>query len=401
MHYAVPVALASRGLLARLFTDIYCPFTAPNLLARCVPKEIARFLARRASGLPFHSVTSFPLLGLQYYARARRCHSGSERLQAYLWGSSRFNEAVIRHGLRRANVIYAYNSTALELFLHARETGRTRILERTIAPKIVEKQILEVERESWIGWDAELEDSDLIQSFADRESHEWALADLILCGSDFVRGRLIAQGVRPQLVRVVPYGVEPRAPVRAVKQSGRLQVLFVGAVGLRKGVPYLLEAARLLRDEPIDFRLVGALPRDRRGIANAPPNVVFTGPKTRAAVREEFERADVFLLPSLCEGSATVCYEALAAGMPVITTINAGSVVRDTQDGYIVPIRDGHAIASRLRALAQSRELLASMSECAREHSRHFSITEYGENVIHAMEALTAGEARERCGSCC
>ena len=55
--------------------------------------------------------------------------------------------------------------------------------------------------------------------------------------------------------------------------------------------------------------------------------------------------ADVFLLPFICEGSAMVTYEALSWGLPVITTHNAGSIVRDTVDGWLVPYRDSEAIA--------------------------------------------------------
>ncbi len=73
------------------------------------------------------------------------------------------------------------------------------------------------------------------------------------------------------------------------------------------------------------------------------------------------------LLPSLCEGSATAVYEALAAGLPVICTPNTGSVVRHGIDGYIVPIRDVHETAQILRQLADNPALLARMSESARE----------------------------------
>src|SRR5258708_18778933 len=125
MHYAAPVALARRGLLNRLFTDLYCPFVAPRLLARLVPKEINRFFARRAAELSRHSVTSFPKFGFQYYARVRRSKSARQRLQTYLWAGSGFNREVIRHGLGEANYVYAYNSAALELFLHARDAGMT------------------------------------------------------------------------------------------------------------------------------------------------------------------------------------------------------------------------------------------------------------------------------------
>jgi glycosyltransferase involved in cell wall biosynthesis len=92
--------------------------------------------------------------------------------------------------------------------------------------------------------------------------------------------------------------------------------------------------------------------------------------------------ADVFVLPSVCEGSATVCYEALAAGLPVITTPHAGSVVRDGLDGYIVPIRDSGAIAQKLERLASDPELLTAMAANAAARAREFTIARYAERLL-------------------
>src|SRR6185503_19097558 len=71
----------------------------------------------------------------------------------------------------------------------------------------------------------------------------------------------------------------------------------------------------------------------------------FLGRVPRAGMVSEFARADVLVLPSLAEGSAEVTYEALACGVPVITTPEAGSVVRDGVEGRIVPSRDPEALA--------------------------------------------------------
>jgi glycosyltransferase involved in cell wall biosynthesis len=85
---------------------------------------------------------------------------------------------------------------------------------------------------------------------------------------------------------------------------------------------------------------------------------------TRQEVRRHYQWADVFVFPSLCEGSAMVTYEALAAGLPVITTPNAGSVVRDGVDGFIVPIRDAEAIAAKLDLLARDPSPGPDIGEC-------------------------------------
>jgi glycosyltransferase involved in cell wall biosynthesis len=94
------------------------------------------------------------------------------------------------------------------------------------------------------------------------------------------------------------------------------------------------------------------------------------------------------VFPSLCEGSATVTYEALAAGLPVITTPHAGSVVRDGREGFVVPIRDVDALAARIDLLAGDPELVAQMSRAARQRSREFSWPRYGERLVSALQQI-------------
>ena len=103
----------------------------------------------------------------------------------------------------------------------------------------------------------------------------------------------------------------------------------------------------------------------------------------------EYEWADVFLLPSICEGSATAVYEALAAGLPVVCTENAGSVVRDGIDGFIVPIRDGTAIAKAITTLADNVGMRAAMSESAVARAADFTVDRYGKRLLSALSSLT------------
>src|SRR5262249_11308352 len=96
--------------------------------------------------------------------------------------------------------------------------------------------------------------------------------------------------------------------------------------------------------------------------------------------------ADVFLLPSVCEGSATVTYEALAAGLPVVCTPNTGSVVRDGVDGFIVPVGDVDAIVERLERLADP-SLRAEFSVRARGRAAEFTLDAYRRRLLAALQA--------------
>jgi glycosyltransferase involved in cell wall biosynthesis len=229
---------------------------------------------------------------------------------------------------------------------------------------------------------------------ADRERSEWRLADLVICASDFVRDGVIASGGDAGKCVVVPYGVDASdyKPNPAANDPGHksdaLNVLFAGGVGLRKGVPYLFEAMRGLGDASIRCRVVGGWSVDEGFLrSQCPPNVELVGAVPRSAMQKEYARADVFCLPSLCEGSATVIYEALAAGLPVVTTSSSGSIVRDGVEGIIVPARDAGSIAAAFERL-QDRSVLAEMARAASVRSQFGSLAAYSQRLLDALDRV-------------
>jgi len=108
----------------------------------------------------------------------------------------------------------------------------------------------------------------------------------------------------------------------------------------------------------------------------------LTGPAPRSDIAQHFAWADVFLLPSICEGSATVTYEALGFGLPVVCTPNAGSVVRDGLDGFIVAGAGCHGHCGRIEQLAQDLELRAQMAANAKARAAEFTVGAYGQRLL-------------------
>ncbi|MGC4048696.1 MAG: glycosyltransferase family 4 protein [Paludibaculum sp.] len=222
-----------------------------------------------------------------------------------------------------------------------------------------------------------------------REKAEWEAASLVVCGSEYVRDGIRSVGGPWHKCVVVPYGVgrggERPGTVRESPRARRLRVLFVGGVGLRKGIQYLAKAASLLSDTEFEFRAVGGIGLAEQGRRAVSKYIQLRGPVPRSEVSAEFAWADVFVFPSLCEGSATVCYEALRSGLPVIATPNAGSVVRDGVDGFIVPVRDPQAIARKLIRMVDEPGLLERMSRSALERASEFTVEKYGARLIEAL----------------
>lgn len=397
MHYAVPRILQEAGLLDRLFTDVCAVKGWPSLLRRLVardlqPQELRRLLGRVPEGVPPSRITAFTAFGLEYALRLRRARNTSESTATYLWGGERFNALVVGHGLGKARVLYGYNGASSGLFEEGRRRGLKLILEQTIAPYEVEARILSRDDSLQAGWRQASAEGDAAGLIA-REEREWALADMILCGSDFVREGVVSCGASPAKCVVVPYGVDLRRYHSLAGQSERreehFKVLFMGGVGLRKGVPYLFEAMGKLAGLPIRCRVVGPfLVQEGFLRAQNPPNVELVGPVPRDGAVEEYRRADAFCLPSLCEGSATVTYEALAAGLPVITTANSGSIVRDGVEGLIVPAQDASALASAIERLYRDRPLRLQMSGAALQRSDYGSFAAYSRRLLAAVESL-------------
>lgn len=391
MHYAVARILHGAGRLERLYTDLCATKGWPALLRRCVPPAlrpppVARMLSRVPNGLPPERIRAFAGLGIAYALRRAAEPRRAEVNPTDLWAARSFAAHVQREGLEGASALYTFNQAALELLVLARERGLRTVLEQTSPPLSLEAKIVSEEAAAFPGWEDFDHDERWLDAVAQRERDEWNAADLIVCGSPFVRDTLAAEAPTPRCV-VVPYGVDAGAgaPARETRAGG-LRVLTAGIVGLRKGSPYVQAAARALRGTA-EFRMVGAAPLKPRALASLRRDLDLVGAVPRPEMARHYAWADLFLLPSLCEGSATACYEALASGLPVIATHNAGSVVRDGIDGFVVPLRDVDAIVERITLLAADRARLREMSARARERGLEFDLARYGQRLLDALAA--------------
>jgi glycosyltransferase involved in cell wall biosynthesis len=83
-----------------------------------------------------------------------------------------------------------------------------------------------------------------------------------------------------------------------------------------------------------------------------------------------------------------VNYEAMACGLPVITTQNSGSIVRDGKDGFVVPIRDSQALAERVEELLLDRDRLSAMSRSALDRIESFTLEKYGQQLESLIRDL-------------
>ncbi|WP_313528131.1 glycosyltransferase family 4 protein [Shinella sp.] len=392
MHYAVARILAKEGRLGHFFTDICGTKSWPALLRRLpptlLPRPVQRLVGRVPSGVPPELITDFPLFGVRSAIRRLRIEDAAEETSHAVWAGSRFSTLVAARGFHNAAGLYAYSGDALEQMRAAKRQGLWVAVEQMIAPRTVVESILAEEMRHFPDWAGPPLPNSHAGIFADRERAEWALADCIVCPSEFVRDHVVAEGGPAERCVVVPYGVDAKDRSGAtLRAPGPLRILTIGEIGLRKGSPYVLQAAERL-GTAVRMRMAGPdrlPPSVHRRLSRS---IELRGIVPRAAIAEEYRWADVFLLPSLCEGSATVVYEALASGLPVITTYSTGSVVRDGVEGLIVPERDPQAIVDAVRYLAENEYLRATMAANARLRAREYTVDKYGARLLGVLSGL-------------
>lgn len=394
----MPRALHKAELLCAFYTDVCADvgvvgFLDTFLLPGWRGGRLGRLLNRHVR-IPPSLIEAFP--GLVLLKSMGLMPSKSDGMVEYwLKQNSGFCRRVAETDFRGADAVYAFNGAALEVFEKARNVGLKTVLDQSSAPLLAERKLLEEEMAKWPDFDVGAEPSGAIEAFAGRERNEHGLSDLILCGSEFVRDS-IQDGEEKKLpVQLLPYGICP-APAstepRLRRHSREFHVLFAGTVHLMKGVQYLLEAARALKGHGFVFRLVGSVKVPDGVVKQLKAVAEVRGHVPRAEMRNQYNWADIVVHPTLSEGSSNVCFEALAEGLPVVTTRNAGSVVRDRVDGFIVPIRSSGALVERIGQLAGDIDLLSSMSRNALERASQFTPDAYARRLAQAIRHMRGGE---------
>lgn len=214
---------------------------------------------------------------------------------------------------------------------------------------------------------------------------EFDLADRIVLESDFSYKSFIQMGFPKEKLLVIPRGVDTGRFHPASGDSRQFRLLFAGQLCFRKGIHYLLAAWKKLKLKEAELWILGDLNDEVRAVVHrheGDNSIRFFGfVKDTVSL---FQEASLFILPSIVEGSAKVTYEAMACGLPVVVTPNAGSVARDGEEGFVVPIRDTEALAERILVLYRDRELLRAMGERARLRMETHTWEDHRQRMLQA-----------------
>jgi glycosyltransferase involved in cell wall biosynthesis len=274
----------------------------------------------------------------------------------------------------------------------ARRPGGLAVLNYPIAHHREHRRMMREEAErqpafapTWVGFD------DWTPEYEAQIDGEIDRADIILLGSSYARDSFVAQGIDPGKLRVVEYGVDLELfhPAAAPTAPRPFTAVFSGQIGQRKGLSYLLDGYRAFAHEDTALRLIGNFAGSSAPLKPYAGLYAHVPHMTRPDLAEAYRNSDVLVFPSLLEGMGLVVLEAMACGIPAIVTPNGpGDLVRDGIDGFVVPVRDAHAIADRLERLYRDPELRTQMGRNARARAEHYGWDAYARRVA---DVLTAG----------
>jgi glycosyltransferase involved in cell wall biosynthesis len=282
------------------------------------------------------------------------------------------------------DIFHGWNNQALRSIRAAKKIGARTILECGSTHRFFREKLLNEEYERF-----GIKNVKTPEYARQSSLEEIDLSDFIFLPSEFAKKTFIDSEVKEDKLFVIKRGVNPEKFRPTGRGNKRFRVLFVGRLSLRKGIQYLLEAWAKIHLKDAELVLVGSVDNTMKPVLSRYRdigNTVFKGfLKDPSGMYQE---STIFVFPSLEEGSAKVTYEAMAAGLPVITTENSGSVVRNGLDGFIIPIRDSEAIREKIHYLYENREMMEMMRANALEYIKQYTWQNYRSNLVQTYSRL-------------
>ena len=232
-----------------------------------------------------------------------------------------------------------------------------------------------------------------------RRAQELDVCDYIICNSTFTKKTLTDVQINPNKIITVPLGF-PSTLKTTDKRSntGKTIFIYAGNQSLKKGTHTLFKAWQKfsVNKKNIELWVVGnsQLPlRARHGLED---NVKFIPNIPHAELMQLFRQADVLILPTLGDGFGMVITEAMAQGLPVITTCNSGGpdIITNGKDGFLLEAGNIEALAAKMNWCIENKMQLKTMALSALEKAASYPWASFRKNLIKEITSRVDGSSR-------
>ncbi|KSU82077.1 Glycosyltransferase involved in cell wall bisynthesis [Fictibacillus enclensis] len=288
----------------------------------------------------------------------------------------------VRLKIKHTDFIVGFNNYCLYQIRKVKSRGTKVFLEQRIAHVNTEINIYQKEFGKI--------PSNLSTPMIKRKLKEYDIADYILVPSQFVYNSMLENGIKKEKLIYVPYGYDSSLFYRVppALQNESLKLIFVGQIGYRKGVKYLLDAIANLKfnNYNVDLTLVGGIDKnfkdELKKYKDIYKHIDFI---SQNELLKLYNNSHIFILPSLCEGSAVVTYEALGCGLPLIVTNNTGSVIENKKEGLIVQPSSVENIETAIKYFLNNPTEIERMSNNALKKAKEYTWEKYGERLVEQI----------------
>jgi glycosyltransferase involved in cell wall biosynthesis len=357
-HYTIPRALQQEGQLTHLITDAWVsPQSALNYLPKSV---LANLRERYHPDLNQASVHAFnsSLIRFELTQRLQKKIGWERVIARNQWFQQQTIKTLagLSDQITTPLILFSYSYAALDIFRFAKQQGWYTVLCQ-IDPGLWEEKMVTQEYERYPQYRANWQPAppEYWQSWRE----ECTLADVIVVNSNWSGKLLEKTGVDPKKIHIIPLVYTPpeaasnfvRTYPELFSQERPLRVLFLGQVILRKGIAAVLDAVQLLEGFAVDFWIVGSVQIEIPSHFQNHPQIRWLGHVNRSETAQYYQRADVFLFPTISDGFGLTQLEAQAWKLPIIASRSCGEVVVDNVNGWILEEVSGNKIANLIQSI--------------------------------------------------
>lgn len=393
------IALAEVDLLHEIITTTaYNPHGAVarylNLLPSSISKRIAQESGRRTwiapDGVPMRTHPWQEVIRVALVKTGLSQHLKLGQQGPIDWVYASLDRHVAKHHLQDIDAVYAYEDGAATTFQVAKQQGILCLYDLPIPFYRLSRNIQMQEAEHFPDLAPALQAVREPAWKLERKEQEVQIADHIFVASSMTRKSLLDIGIQLEKISVIPYGAPIDYFQPQPKTDQRFRALFVGRVGPRKGVHYLLQAWQALQLPTAELCLVGINEFPQGWLDQYGDIFRYVPSVPHASLNEYYTAANVFVFPSLVEGFGLVLLEAMACGIPVITTPNTAGydIITDGVEGFIVPIRDVEALKEKLEWCYRHPLELTKMGQAARQKAEQLTWGLYRQKLASRVQSL-------------
>jgi glycosyltransferase involved in cell wall biosynthesis len=393
------IAFCEAHLLYEIITTIaFDPNSAMfhylNLLPKNISKHITDELGRRTWVTPnrvpirthsWREIIRILLIktGLSECLRLRQ-----QQLVDWIYAS--IDSHVAKHHLQGLSAVYAYEDGAAATFRVAKQQGILCLYDLPIPFYRINRDIQMEEAKNLPELASALQALDEPRWKIERKKQEIQLADHIFVASSFTKKSLLEVGVQKEKISVIPYGAPIEYFQPQTKTDKIFRALFVGRITPGKGVQYLLKAWQELQLYESELLLVGINQFPKNWLSQYQDVFRHIPSIPHALLNQYYSAASVFVFPSLLEGFGLVLLEAMACGIPVITTSNTAGpdILTDGVEGFIIPIRDVEALKEKLEWCYSHPQELAEMGRAARRKAEKLTWSLYRQQLASKVKEI-------------